>query len=933
MKTFYSILFFLAISTLAWGQFTITKGNVFNTNVGGSIPAGIYAHLVVAQQSDPNTMGVVKSVPVVSAGPGSSFGFYEITTQLYHYPIARVIINNDPGPVNPDPMGNTAVPSNWLTNNSLPVGWLYSGDFATGQNEDGVANGISGSFYHTVALCGDCDTDPDCCLNGGFTTGIITNVNFFITCDNLTAIFLEPILPIPNGQIHRNSMDTPFQIFPVPSQGSVITFSISPANAGTVDASGLVNWDDNYTGQAIILAQVYTECGMQQASYTVNIAPPLIGYPTVSVNSPVCEGQTLQFSINDYENSFGVTILDPNGQPVPNNAITNVSMANAGTYTAQGYHIGADLSYSEPITVTVNPRPLAPTFVTAPLAIANGQQPTQFTAISATPGAIITYSLSPSNAGQIDNNGLFTLNQAYTGTLSIIAIATNTCDAASTTKIYDVYPLFFPAAVTSSTTSICEGDNIILNFSDFHPNPNYTYVLTGPDVNSEINSNSPSLNISANTAGNGVYTLTTYNGPIISATEFGSTAVNILVKAPSINTTTASACDSYTWAHNGQTYTSSGTYTGATVNCVTEKLQLTINPSSEHTTTVTACDSYTWAHNGQTYTSSGTYTGATANCVTEKLQLTISPSSTSTSNVTACNSYTWSVNNQTYTTSGTYTALLGCVSHTLQLTINSAGQITGQALMCKGSSFQFNSSILGGTWSTSNSTIATVSNTGNNKGKVTAINFGNATISYTLNGCTSTFNVVVDDQLAPQISCPTNIVKSAGNNCTAKISVPAPTVTDNCGTPTLSYVMSGATNASGSGAVGNKTFATGITTVTYSAIDAKGNTSTCSFTVKITNPSCPGGRQSAIAEEVSQSSSLDLSIANNPSYEFFEITALSNSDSEITFQISNMQGKVMLHSKAKANNTVKLGSDLKPGIYIIAAQQGNNTSRAKIIKK
>ena len=43
-----------------------------------------------------------------------------------------------------------------------------------------------------------------------------------------------------------------------------------------------------------------------------------------------------------------------------------------------------------------------------------------------------------------------------------------------------------------------------------------------------------------------------------------------------INTTIASACGSYVW--NGTTYTVSGVYTGATTNCVTQSLNLTITP-------------------------------------------------------------------------------------------------------------------------------------------------------------------------------------------------------------------------------------------------------------------------------------------------------------------------------------------------------------------
>ena len=44
------------------------------------------------------------------------------------------------------------------------------------------------------------------------------------------------------------------------------------------------------------------------------------------------------------------------------------------------------------------------------------------------------------------------------------------------------------------------------------------------------------------------------------------------------NTTTISASGSYTWTNNGQTYTSSGTYSGNEVNCVAQVLNLTITP-------------------------------------------------------------------------------------------------------------------------------------------------------------------------------------------------------------------------------------------------------------------------------------------------------------------------------------------------------------------
>ena len=137
-------------------------------------------------------------------------------------------------------------------------------------------------------------------------------------------------------------------------------------------------------------------------------------------------------------------------------------------------------------------------------------------------------------------------------------------------------------------------------------------------------------------------------------------------------TSSASACDTYTWAQNGQTYTASGTYT-ATAGCDTYVLNLTITPSTSNTTTASACDTYTWSVNGQTYTASGTYTAVTG-CSTEILNLTITPSSSQSESATQCGtSYIWAVNGQSYNQSGTYTAVIGCVTYTLNLTLNVPG--------------------------------------------------------------------------------------------------------------------------------------------------------------------------------------------------------------------------------------------------------------------
>ena len=157
---------------------------------------------------------------------------------------------------------------------------------------------------------------------------------------------------------------------------------------------------------------------------------------------------------------------------------------------------------------------------------------------------------------------------------------------------------------------------------------------------------------------------------------------NVTINNSTANTTSVTACGTYTWICNGTTYTTSGTYTCTSTNasgCLhTETLALTITTTTNATLNATACDTYTWSCNGTTYTVGGIYTctSTSGNCTTlTTLNLTINNSSTMSTSQTACDTYTWSCNGTVYTTSGTYTCTsingAGCVNTaTLNLTVN-----------------------------------------------------------------------------------------------------------------------------------------------------------------------------------------------------------------------------------------------------------------------
>jgi gliding motility-associated-like protein len=162
--------------------------------------------------------------------------------------------------------------------------------------------------------------------------------------------------------------------------------------------------------------------------------------------------------------------------------------------------------------------------------------------------------------------------------------------------------------------------------------------------------------------------------------------------------TTVTACGSFTWDRNGQTYTTTTTDdvlipNGACVDTV--RLHLTIGTGAVKDTTVAACGSFTWDRNGLTYTTTTTDAVLIPNgpCVdTVRLHLTIGRGSHTSLDVTACDSYTWvRGNGNTYTMSGSYDYITinatGCEdTATLNLTISNGTPnivITDPAAVCE----------------------------------------------------------------------------------------------------------------------------------------------------------------------------------------------------------------------------------------------------------
>ncbi|MEC4048584.1 hypothetical protein OX284_004015, partial [Flavobacterium sp. SUN046] len=137
------------------------------------------------------------------------------------------------------------------------------------------------------------------------------------------------------------------------------------------------------------------------------------------------------------------------------------------------------------------------------------------------------------------------------------------------------------SAIASVTTNVtCHGGNDGIASVNLSPSPSeasITYTVDG-GASQNATLTSGSFNVTGLTAGS--------HSIVISNSICSNLSTSVTISEPSVltNTATITACDSYTWSVNGQTYTTGGTYTGTSTNgqgcTVNETLVLTVNSSS-----------------------------------------------------------------------------------------------------------------------------------------------------------------------------------------------------------------------------------------------------------------------------------------------------------------------------------------------------------------
>jgi hypothetical protein len=420
-------------------------------------------------------------------------------------------------------------------------------------------------------------------------------------------------------------------------------------------------------------------------------------------------------------------------------------------------------------------------------------------------------------------------------------------------------------------------------------------------------------------------TVYTASGTYTSVTNCHTETLNLTITPSTSNTTTATACDTYTWAVNGTVYTASGTYTSVT-NCHTENLNLTITPSTSNTTTATACDTYTWAVNGTVYTASGTYTSVT-NCHTENLNLTITPSTSNTTTATACDTYTWAVNGTVYTASGTYTSVTNCHTETLNLTITPSTSNTTTATACDTYTWAVNGTVYtaSGTYtsvtnchtetlnltitpSTSNTTTATACDT-----YTWAVNgtvyTASGTYTSVTNCHTETLELTINSAVTPTGDAVQTVPVTDANDATLEDLVVSPA-------DVIWYASSNDAQNQVSPLALSTVLSNGAT---YYAVNVSSGCASAPFAVSVNVTLGVGGFDSA-----------SFSFYPNPTSGILNISY----SSEITnVRVSNMLGQTLLERTTNQNEIQVDLSSLPTATYLVKVESAGKSKVVKVVKQ
>ncbi len=338
--------------------------------------------------------------------------------------------------------------------------------------------------------------------------------------------------------------------------------------------------------------------------------------------------------------------------------------------------------------------------------------------------------------------------------------------------------------------------------------------------------------------------------------------LHLTIKNSSSTSETLSVCDSIEW--NGTKYYTSGVYKFITPNAVgcdsVVTLNLTIKESAAIAFVSAANNPVCGGPKATTILTANGVTGtnATVTWFTEAGGSGINVGSGTTLSGVGTGIYFARV---TGDCGSPVEASITIVGDTLAPTITCRGDSSTFTLttsctraisFVNNTSFADNCGVTALTWALTGATVVKSGTTGINQLPSRTYNRGITTVTLTAkdgagNSSSCSYNVTVLDNVLPIFTFrnTATINSNIVSGCASNVTIPDATFSDNCGTPTLSWTMTGATTNNSTGQIGTKAFNRGTTSVTYTITDDAANFRTSSFNVIVKDIivpviTCPG---------------------------------------------------------------------------------------------
>lgn len=529
------------------------------------------------------------------------------------------------------------------------------------------------------------------------------------------------------GCVQTTVYTTPVSIEALPaiSAGSDVTICAGSSTVLTATGGTSYSWSpatvlSSYAGATVtanpLVATTYTVSGSSRGcSNTATVHVSVTALPTIatSAGSAICAGASGTLTASGADT---YSWLPATGLSSTMGASVSAAPAATTVYTVTGMYGGC--TNSATVAITVNPLPDAGT-IAGPTSVCVGSSVTMSNCLTG------VWSSSDPSVAAISSSGV--VNGISAGTATISYTVTNICGTSTATKVVTVNAI--PASL-AGPASVDVGSDVLFSLAGGTWSSSDPGIAT-VDATGTISGVSSGTATISYTLSNACFSFTVTK-PISVNTVPLSPITGTLVLCVGNTSTLSDATAGGSWSSgNAAVATVSGTGIVTGVSPGTATISYTLASSMVYVVvTVSALPS--------------AITGSMVPCMGQSTALSeadaggswsISPSTVASIDASGV------VSALTAGTAGvTYTLPSGCFT-TSVLTVNAAPGITASTFnVCAGSTALLTASVSGGTWSSGNTSVATVSTSGT----VTGISAGTAGISYTIaSGCSSVVEMTV----------------------------------------------------------------------------------------------------------------------------------------------------------------------------------------------